>query len=106
MTSPSIPGGKGRESRWTKGERDGRADHPGRSARSLRQSWRTHRQDRVDPPTYLEEGILYALSRTMRSKRERQAYRSYWFSQRRMNPSRPWGMKMTMPMKMSPSGIR
>jgi hypothetical protein len=34
------------------------------------------------------------------------AARSYWFSQRRMKPSSPWGMKITMAMKMIPSGIR
>ena len=30
----------------------------------------------------------------------------YLFSQRRMKPSRPWGRKMMMAMKMKPSGIR
>jgi hypothetical protein len=34
------------------------------------------------------------------------APRDYWFSQRRMNPRRPWGMKITIAMKISPSGIR
>ncbi len=37
---------------------------------------------------------------------EAPAPRSYRFSQRRMNPSSPWGMKITMAMKISPSGIR
>ena len=31
---------------------------------------------------------------------------AYWLSQRRMKPSRPWGMKMIMAMKMIPTGMR
>ena len=31
---------------------------------------------------------------------------SYWLSQRRMNPSSPCGMKITIAMKMSPTGMR
>jgi hypothetical protein len=30
----------------------------------------------------------------------------HWLSQRRANPSNPWGMKMTMAMKMTPTGMR
>jgi N-methylhydantoinase B len=32
--------------------------------------------------------------------------RAYWLSHRRMNPSSPWGMKMTIAMKISPTGMR
>jgi dUTP pyrophosphatase len=31
---------------------------------------------------------------------------AYWFRRRLRKPSRPWGMKMTMAMKMRPTGIR
>src|SRR5262249_32935106 len=32
--------------------------------------------------------------------------RSYWLSHRRMNPSSPCGMKITMAMKITPTGMR
>ena len=30
----------------------------------------------------------------------------YWFRRRLAKPRRPWGMKMTMAVKMMPTGIR
>ncbi len=122
---PSAPATDSAEPRAGAREGEGAADPPGAQARArqrdggVRRVWlddRHHRQilPEVRPPAHRPHGrplLAPALTFGTRGAEGRSAWGArsppiYRFSWRRQAPRRPWGTKITISVKMMPTGIR